>query len=126
MNNVQIKADAVWIEMDSVEKGILEIIARHNIRWLVMGAAADKYYSKYESLIYILSLFNINMNVYWYPAAYTAFSILLVWYSISEFKFSLRLQETSRTKVQESNLCMPKCISFLSYLVCLQGSTHLY
>ncbi|KAA3459869.1 U-box domain-containing protein 32 isoform X2 [Gossypium australe] len=45
-----VQADALWIEMDSVEKGILEIIARHNIRWLVMGAAADKYYSKYESL----------------------------------------------------------------------------
>ncbi|XP_012440135.1 U-box domain-containing protein 32 isoform X1 [Gossypium raimondii] len=41
-----VQADALWIEMDSVEKGILEIIARHNIRWLVMGAAADKYYSK--------------------------------------------------------------------------------
>ncbi|KAK5777965.1 U-box domain-containing protein 32 isoform X1 [Gossypium arboreum] len=41
-----VQADALWIEMDSVEKGILEIMARHNIRWLVMGAAADKYYSK--------------------------------------------------------------------------------
>ncbi|MBA0730440.1 hypothetical protein Golax_025566, partial [Gossypium laxum] len=41
-----VQADALWIEMDSVEKGILEIIARHNIRWLVMGAAADTYYSK--------------------------------------------------------------------------------
>ncbi|XP_039000149.1 U-box domain-containing protein 32-like isoform X3 [Hibiscus syriacus] len=40
-----VQADAVWIEMDSVEKGIAEIIARQNIRWLVMGAAADKYYS---------------------------------------------------------------------------------
>ncbi|TYH98170.1 hypothetical protein ES332_A12G291200v1 [Gossypium tomentosum] len=41
-----VQADALWIEMDSVEKGILDIMARHNIRWLVMGAAADKYYSK--------------------------------------------------------------------------------
>ncbi|GMI99626.1 hypothetical protein like AT3G49060 [Hibiscus trionum] len=40
-----VQADAVWIEMDSVERGITEIIARQNIRWLVMGAAADKYYS---------------------------------------------------------------------------------
>ncbi|KAK8714745.1 hypothetical protein V6N13_042094 [Hibiscus sabdariffa] len=40
-----VQADAVWIEMDSVEKGITEIIARENIRWLVMGAAADRYYS---------------------------------------------------------------------------------
>ncbi|XP_022764683.1 U-box domain-containing protein 32-like isoform X4 [Durio zibethinus] len=40
------QADTVWIEMDSVENGIVEIIARHSVRWLVMGAAADKYYSK--------------------------------------------------------------------------------
>ncbi|KAF2320441.1 hypothetical protein GH714_027520 [Hevea brasiliensis] len=41
-----VRADKVWIEMDNIEKGIVEIIARYNIRWLVMGAAADKYYSK--------------------------------------------------------------------------------
>lgn len=34
--------------MDNIEKGIVELIARYNIRWLVMGAAADKYYSEYE------------------------------------------------------------------------------
>lgn len=34
--------------MDNTEKGIVKLIAQHNIRWLVMGAAADKYYSKYE------------------------------------------------------------------------------
>ncbi|KAJ8752868.1 hypothetical protein K2173_008603 [Erythroxylum novogranatense] len=41
-----VEADGVWIEMDNIEKGIVEIIAQNNIRWLVMGAAADKYYSK--------------------------------------------------------------------------------
>ncbi|XP_065869491.1 U-box domain-containing protein 32 isoform X2 [Euphorbia lathyris] len=41
-----VEADKVWIQMDNVEKGIVEIIAQYNIRWLVMGAAADKYYSK--------------------------------------------------------------------------------
>ncbi|GAV79309.1 Usp domain-containing protein/U-box domain-containing protein/Pkinase_Tyr domain-containing protein [Cephalotus follicularis] len=41
-----VEADKVWIETDDVESGIVEIIVRHNIRWLVMGAAADKYYSK--------------------------------------------------------------------------------
>ncbi|KAI3432068.1 uncharacterized protein J3R85_007443 [Psidium guajava] len=34
--------DKVWIEMDSIERGILEGIAQYNIRWLVMGAAAEK------------------------------------------------------------------------------------
>ncbi|XP_050255359.1 U-box domain-containing protein 32 isoform X9 [Quercus robur] len=41
-----VEADKVWIETDNIEKGIVDIVARHNIRWLVMGAAAEKYYSK--------------------------------------------------------------------------------
>ncbi|KAK7343695.1 hypothetical protein VNO77_12645 [Canavalia gladiata] len=31
------------IEMDDIEKGISKAIAQHNIRWLVIGAAADRY-----------------------------------------------------------------------------------
>ncbi|XVF09898.1 hypothetical protein REPUB_Repub07fG0136700 [Reevesia pubescens] len=46
LDHAGVHADTVWIEMDSVEKGIVEIIARYCVRWLVMGAAADKYYSK--------------------------------------------------------------------------------
>ncbi|KAJ6386436.1 hypothetical protein OIU78_016369 [Salix suchowensis] len=41
-----VEADILWIEMDDIAKGIVEVIAQGNIRWLVMGAAADKYYSK--------------------------------------------------------------------------------
>ena len=41
------RAYKLWIEMENIEKGIVEIIAQKNIKWLVMGAAADKYYSKY-------------------------------------------------------------------------------
>ena len=37
----------LWIEMENIEKGIVEIIAQNNIKWLVMGAATNKYYSKY-------------------------------------------------------------------------------
>jgi hypothetical protein len=51
---LQVEADKVWIEMDNIEQGIVEIIARHNISWLVMGGAAGKYYSKYERLIIII------------------------------------------------------------------------
>jgi len=50
---LQVEADKVWIETDNIEKGIVDIVARHNIRWLVMGAAAEKYYSKYEQPIVI-------------------------------------------------------------------------
>ncbi|KAK9068311.1 hypothetical protein SSX86_012422 [Deinandra increscens subsp. villosa] len=39
-------AEVHYIEMDSVEKGIVEFILQHNVRRLVMGGAADKHYSK--------------------------------------------------------------------------------
>ncbi|XP_057476986.1 U-box domain-containing protein 32-like [Actinidia eriantha] len=43
---IGVQAGKVCTEADNVEEGILQIIAQHNIRWLVMGAAADKHYSK--------------------------------------------------------------------------------
>lgn len=43
------RAEKLEIEMDNIEKGIVELIARHEIKKLVMGAAADKHYWKYES-----------------------------------------------------------------------------
>ncbi|XVF53582.1 hypothetical protein PTKIN_Ptkin05aG0109800 [Pterospermum kingtungense] len=46
LNHAGVQAETVWIENDCVEKGIVEIIAQHDVRWLVMGAAADKYYSR--------------------------------------------------------------------------------
>ncbi|XP_047321779.1 U-box domain-containing protein 32 isoform X2 [Impatiens glandulifera] len=46
-----VQASSIWIQMDAVEKGIVESIAQHDIRWLVMGAAADNYYSKTMSEI---------------------------------------------------------------------------
>ncbi|XP_058225589.1 U-box domain-containing protein 33-like isoform X1 [Rhododendron vialii] len=38
--------DELHIEMNSIEKGIVELINQHGIRKLVMGAAADKHYSR--------------------------------------------------------------------------------
>ncbi|XP_027364151.1 U-box domain-containing protein 32 isoform X2 [Abrus precatorius] len=38
-----VTAYKLLIEMDDIEKGISKAIAQHNIRWLVMGAAADRY-----------------------------------------------------------------------------------
>ncbi|PWA92227.1 U-box domain-containing protein kinase family protein [Artemisia annua] len=35
-----------YIEMSSIEKGIVALILEHNVRRLVMGAAADKHYSR--------------------------------------------------------------------------------
>ncbi|EXB30880.1 U-box domain-containing protein 33 [Morus notabilis] len=41
-----VQAEKLFIEKDCIEKGIIELISQHNIRKLVMGAAADKYYSR--------------------------------------------------------------------------------
>ncbi|PKA48043.1 U-box domain-containing protein 33 [Apostasia shenzhenica] len=42
----KVRADKLVIEMDDVAKGIVELIAQYGITSLVMGAAADKHYSK--------------------------------------------------------------------------------
>ncbi|CAL0304690.1 unnamed protein product [Lupinus luteus] len=41
-----VRAEKLHIEMDSIEKGILELISQYNIQMLVMGAASDKNYSR--------------------------------------------------------------------------------
>ncbi|XVF33324.1 hypothetical protein REPUB_Repub17cG0158600 [Reevesia pubescens] len=43
-----VEAEKLYIEMDSIEKGMLEVISENGIRMLVMGGAADKHYSKYK------------------------------------------------------------------------------
>ncbi|GJS16113.1 U-box domain-containing protein kinase family protein [Tanacetum coccineum] len=44
--NAGVFAEVYYIAMNSIEKGIVEFILKHNIRKLVMGAAADKQFSK--------------------------------------------------------------------------------
>ncbi|XP_059312636.1 U-box domain-containing protein 33-like isoform X2 [Lycium ferocissimum] len=41
-----VRADKLVLEMDSIERGIVELISQHYIGKLVMGAAANKCYSK--------------------------------------------------------------------------------
>jgi len=41
-----VRADKILIEMDCVEKGIVELIHQYGIQRLVMGAASDKYHSR--------------------------------------------------------------------------------
>ncbi|TKY51316.1 U-box domain-containing protein 33 [Spatholobus suberectus] len=38
-----VRAYKLLIEMDDIEKGITKAIDQHNIKWLVMGAATDRY-----------------------------------------------------------------------------------
>ncbi|CAA7016913.1 unnamed protein product [Microthlaspi erraticum] len=42
---IGVQAEKLCFEMDSIEKGIVEMIYQHRIRKFVMGAAADKHYS---------------------------------------------------------------------------------
>lgn len=37
----------MFIEMESIENGIVQLISELGIRKLVMGAAADRHYSRY-------------------------------------------------------------------------------
>ncbi|GAB2271715.1 hypothetical protein Dimus_006547 [Dionaea muscipula] len=54
-----VRADKIYIEMDSIQKGIVELISQHKIGKLVMGAAADNRFSrkmiepKSEKAIYV-------------------------------------------------------------------------
>ncbi|KAJ7962401.1 putative U-box domain-containing protein kinase family protein [Quillaja saponaria] len=41
-----VRAGKLHIEMDSVEKGIVQLISQYGIRKLVMGASSDKHYSR--------------------------------------------------------------------------------
>lgn len=47
---MQILSGKIWIKMNSIEKGITQIVTQHGVKWLVMGAAAEKYYTKYGYL----------------------------------------------------------------------------
>ncbi|KAK4578235.1 hypothetical protein RGQ29_028390 [Quercus rubra] len=45
-----VQAQRVWIEMDDIGKGIVELISRDGIKELVMGGALDKHYKEKMSL----------------------------------------------------------------------------
>ena len=46
----QVGCEKVIIETDNVAKGLEELVTLHNITELVMGAAADRHFSKYGSV----------------------------------------------------------------------------
>ena len=60
---LQARAESRHIEMDSIEKGIVNLICQLGIRKLVMGAAADMHYSKYNHLIDFSFCFSVPFNI---------------------------------------------------------------
>jgi len=45
---LKVHAEKLYIEEDDIGKGIVELLSQHAIKKLVMGAAADRYYSEYN------------------------------------------------------------------------------
>ncbi|KAK4751663.1 hypothetical protein SAY87_020461 [Trapa incisa] len=45
-NQMGVQAEKLYLEKESIEKGILDLISVHGIRKLVMGAASDRRYSR--------------------------------------------------------------------------------
>ncbi|VVB09626.1 unnamed protein product [Arabis nemorensis] len=45
LSETEVQTDKLCIAGQNIEEGIVELVARHNIKWLVMGAASDKHYS---------------------------------------------------------------------------------
>jgi K+-sensing histidine kinase KdpD len=43
----QIKGKKLVIQNEDIAKGIAELVSKHGVNKLVMGAAADKHYSRY-------------------------------------------------------------------------------
>ncbi|PKI18355.1 hypothetical protein CRG98_049371, partial [Punica granatum] len=41
-----VSAEARWIEMSDIGKGIVELIEQHAVEKLVMGGAADEHYTE--------------------------------------------------------------------------------
>lgn len=98
----------MFIEMESVENGIVELISELGIRKLVMGAAADKHHSRFG----FGTLLDLTLN--------QLFAVSL------NFLVLLTLQENDRTQVQESHLRMPRSSCSLSNHVYLQRILNPY
>ncbi|CAN7099273.1 unnamed protein product [Brassica rapa subsp. narinosa] len=45
LSKTEVQTDKLCIAGQNIEEGIVDLIARHNIKWFVMGAASDKHYS---------------------------------------------------------------------------------
>lgn len=56
--------------MDNVENGIIELIALHNIKWLVMGAASDACSSRYKACIT-----DVHLVAHCHPASVFEYSM---------------------------------------------------
>jgi len=59
----QVKCEKLVIENDDVAKGIAEIVSLHGVSKLIMGAAADKHFSRYAAKVHTSALISIAYNL---------------------------------------------------------------
>lgn len=59
----QVKCEKLVIENDHVAKGIAEIVSLHGVSKLIMGAAADKHFSRYAVKVHTSALISIPYNL---------------------------------------------------------------
>lgn len=62
--NCKVRAEKLVIERDDVARGLIELIAEFGITKLVMEAALDKRYSKYEIEILISIQFSSLLSLF--------------------------------------------------------------
>lgn len=55
-----LKVGKLVVEKDDVGSGLIELIDVHGVRNLVMGAAADRHYTRYTLCIHIIPLNKIR------------------------------------------------------------------
>lgn len=108
---LQIQAEKMCVEMDSIEKGIVQMISENRVRKFIMGAAADKQYSTY-------CVSRLHACVSASPVSFFPVSNLTL--------VVINLQENGGFEIEKSHLRLPTRISDLSYTVYLQRTSHPY
>lgn len=95
----------MFIEMESIENGIVQLISELGIRKLVMGAAADRHYSRYAYRNQKAFFGSLLMHIESILVDLSAVSLLNIKFLPAP---SFDLQENDRSEVQESHLRTPR------------------
>lgn len=59
----QVKCEKLVIENNDVAKGIMELVSLHGVSKLIMGAAADKHYSRYAVKVHASALISTGYSL---------------------------------------------------------------
>lgn len=109
----------IWINMNSIEKGIAQIVTHHGVKMLVMGAAAEKYYTKQLSelksnkAIFVRQQSPVSCHI-WFPCKGFLIGTSIGFHSASTVQFSSQRNKHSTllpdqeedSKEIESSLCL--------------------